>query len=269
MVKYHKKHFILSFLFFVTNSIVFGQKPDTILIFKFPTLPKTNYCVATGKLPTPMCSVYLPENYDEIKKIPVLLWIDGGTGGAGDCVKFVKEKVGANGIILINFPLFKTNIDPLLPDSSNHWTRFRIRNSDSETLWKSYKIMLDSLFSLFPQIDKTNAFMGGFSNGAHAIAILLNRPEHEITNYFNKFFFIEGGDGLEDYSVLKSRYVLYMQGTELSYPNWVKSYYLNAKKNKAKANFVYMKGAGHAFPKVYHKTFRKWISKTMATCSKN
>ncbi len=261
MVKYHKKHFILWFLFFVTNSIVFGQKPDTILFFKFPTLPKTNYYIATGKLPTPMCSVYLPENYNEIKKIPVLLWIDGGTGGAGDCVKFVKEKVGANGIILINFPLFKANINPLLPDSSNYWTRLRIRNSDSDTLWKAYKNMLDSIFSIFPQIDKENALMGGFSNGAHATAVLLNRPEHEITNYFNKFFFIEGGDGLEDYSVLKNRNVLYMQGTELSYPNWVKSFYLNAKKIKAKARFVYMKGVGHNFPKQYQVQLNNRIRK--------
>lgn len=263
MVKYHKKHIILLLLFFVTNSIVFGQKPDTILTFKFPTLPETNYYVVTGKLPTPMCSVYLPENYDEIKKIPVLLWIDGGTGGAGDCVKFVKEKVGTNGIILINFPLFKANIDTLLPDSSNYRTRFRIRNSDSETLWKAYKNMLDSLFSIFPQIDNNNAFMGGFSNGAHATAVLLNRPEHEITNYFNKFFFIEGGDGLQDYSVLKKRYVLYMQGTELSYPNWVKSFYLNAKKNKAKADFVNMKGAGHDFPEQYQDKLRNWIRKNI------
>ena len=261
MVKYHKKHFILWFLFFVTNSIVFGQKPDTILFFKFPTLTKTNYYIATGKQPTPMCSVYLPESYNEIKKIPVLLWIDGGTGGAGDCVKFVKEKVGTNGIILINFPLFKANIDTLLPYSSNYWTRFRIRNSDSETLWKAYKNMLDSLFSIFPQIDKENSFMGGFSNGAHATAVLLNRPEHEITNYFNKFFFIEGGDGLQDYSILKNRAILYMQGTELSHPNWVKSYYQKAKKSNAKTRFVYMKGAGHNFPKQYFEKLQTWIDK--------
>ena len=53
--------------------------------------------------------------------------------------EFVKEKVGTNGIILINFPLFKAYIDPLLPDSSNYWTRLRIRNSDNEILWNSYK----------------------------------------------------------------------------------------------------------------------------------
>ena len=113
MVKYHKKHFILWFLFFVTNSIVFGQKPDTILFFKFPTLPKTNYYIATGKLPTPMCSVYLPENYNEIKKIPVLLWIDGGTGGAGGSGTVIGTMLGAllmgvirNGLVLLNVNMY-------------------------------------------------------------------------------------------------------------------------------------------------------------------
>lgn len=236
---------------------------DTILFFEFTELPKTNYYIVTGKCSTTKCSVYLPEDYNSNKKFPVVLWIDGGMGGAGDSMESVKKIFGKSDFILINFPLFKQSINPLLPDSSNYWTRIRIRNSDNEILWNSYKIMLDSLFSLFPQIDKTNAFMGGFSNGAHATAVLLNRPEHEITNYFNKFFFIEGGDGLEDYSVLKKRYVLYMQGTELSYPNWVKSYYQNAKKNKAKTRFVYMKGAGHNFPEQYQAKLRNWIRKNI------
>ena len=109
--------------------------------------------------------------------------------------------------------------------------------------------------------------MGGFSNGAHATAVLLNRSEHEITRYFNKFFFIEGGDGLENYSVLSNRQVLYMQGTELTYPNWVKSYYLNAKKNKARARFVYMKGVGHNFPDDKYRVLKKWIVNN-STCIK-
>ncbi len=241
--------------------VVLALSADTTLILEFPNLQKTNYSVATGKYPTPMCSVYLPGNFDETKKFPVILWIDGGMGGAGDCVKYVKEKVGDKNYILINFPLFKSNIVPLLPDSSNFWTRLRIRNTDSDILWSSYKIMLDSIFTLFPQIDRNNAFMGGFSNGAHATAVLLNRPQAEITHYFNKFFFVEGGDGLEDYSVLKDRPVLYMQGTVLTYPHWVKSYCKKAKKNKANTTFVYMKGVGHDFPKQYFEKLRAWIDR--------
>lgn len=254
-----KRFIILSVCLFIFKGVVLGLVPDTTLILEFPHLQKTNYYLSTGKYPIPLCSVYLPINFDETRKFPVVLWIDGGMGGAGNCVKYVKEKVGDKNYILINFPLFKDRIEALKPDSSNFWTRLRIRNSDGDILCNSYKTMLDSIFTLIPQIDRNNAFMGGFSNGAHATAVLLNRPKAEITHYFNKFFFVEGGDGLDDYSILLARPVLFMQGTELSYPNWVKSFYKNAKKHKAKASFIYMKGVGHDFPKVYFQRFKNWI----------
>lgn len=255
------KRLLILVVYLVTfKSIVSGFVPDTILMLEFPALPKSNYFLATAKIPTTKCSVYIPTNFCDQCKIPVILWIDGGSGGAGDRVEYIKKIVGKNDFILINFPLFKKNVEALLPDSSNYWPRLRIRNQDSEILWNSYKMMLDSIFRLIPQIDKTNAYMGGFSNGAHATAVLLNRSEHEITRYFNKFFFVEGGDGLENYSVLSNRQVLYMQGTELTYPNWVKSFFLNAKKNMAKARFVYMKGVGHNFPEKYYDILCEWIS---------
>ncbi|MDD2798053.1 MAG: hypothetical protein PHV20_05615 [Bacteroidales bacterium] len=256
-----KRAIILFSFFIVFIQIGLCFSPDSTLILEFPKLPKTNYYYATGKHSIPMCSIYLPKNIESTKKISAILWIDGGFGGAGDCVKHLKEKVGDENYILINFPLFKASIDSLKQDSSNQWTRFRIRNSDSEVIWHAYQIMLDSVFSRFPQIDPTNAFMGGFSNGAHCTAVLLNRPEAEITHYFSKFFFVEGGDGLTDYNVLRNRPVLFLQGTELSYPNWVQSFYINAKNSNAKAIFIFMKGAGHNFPKSYFAKFQKWIRK--------
>jgi len=254
------RRFLILVVCLVTfKSIVSGLVPDTILMLEFPQLPKTSYYQAIGQHPTPLCSVYLPQNFDNSRKFPVVLWIDGGMGGAGDCAMHLKNKMGSKDFILINLPLFKNQMESLNPDSSNFWTRLRIRNTDSDILWASYKTMLDSIFHLIPQIDCNNAFMGGFSNGAHATAVLLNRPQAQITHYFNKFFFVEGGDGLENYTVLKNCPVLYVQGTELRYPNWVKSYYKKAKAQKAKARFVYMKGVGHNFPNSKFPILKNWI----------
>lgn len=254
-----KKFVFLVVGLFIFKGVVLGLIPDTTLYLEFPQLPKTSYYQAIGKHSTPLCSIYLPRNFDESRKFPVILWIDGGMGGAGDCVKYVKDKVGDINYILINFPLFKNQIESLKPDSSNLWSRLRVRNTDSDIIWTAYKIMLDSIFQLIPQIDCNNAFMGGFSNGAHATAVLLNRPQAEITHYFNKFFFIEGGDGLENYSILKNRPVLYIQGTELSFQNWVLSFYKKAKAKKANAKFVFMPRVGHNFPPMYFKFLRKWL----------
>jgi len=256
---------IFSILFAVMLFPLFAKsiaiKPDTILILKFPALPKSLYYNVTGEFPTTLASVYLPTDFDENKKHPVVLWIDGGLGGAGDLVNQAKKYIGSEGFILINLPLFKENLPLLKADSSNYWQRLLITNSDANITWNAYKIMLDSINKLFPQIDKNNAFMGGFSNGGHTTSILLNRPKSEITQYFTKFFFIEGGLGLKKYAILKNRSVLYMQGIEEKQNAWVKSFYNKAVKCKAKAQYFYMDGAGHSFPESYFDEFREWLKK--------
>jgi predicted peptidase len=234
--------------------------PDTTIVLHFPELPHSLYNLATGESPVTMASVYLPIDFKEDKTFPVVLWIEGGMGGPGDQINYAREKAGDEGYIIINLPLFKDSIAPLKADRSNFWSRLKLTKTDAEVTWNAYKIMLDNIFSLIPQIDKTNAFMGGFSNGGHATAILLNRPNAEILNYFNKFFFIEGGSGLDNYKVLENRPVLYMQGSEEKENKWVISFYKNAIKNNAAAKYIYMKGAGHAFPPEYHKQFREWLN---------
>ena len=231
---------------------------DTVLTLEFPQLPPTMYSMVFGNNAVPRASVFLPADYSFDKKFPVLLWIDGGMGSAGDGARTLAETYGDTGFIFINLPQFKNKLEPLLPDSSNYWNRLMLYyEPDNEIIWSSYKTMLDSIRSLVPNIDTANSFMGGFSNGAHTTAILLNRPNAEITGYFNKFIFIEGGMGLSNYKVLKGKPAVFMQGGKG--PDWIRPIYQNAKDVGALACLVLMEGYGHEFPKQYKEILKKWL----------
>jgi hypothetical protein len=257
-MKIKNKLFILFIL--ATNSLIANSfiKQDTVLTLEFPKLPPTMYNMVFGKNPVPMASIYLPVDYSIDRKFPVLLWIDGGMGSAGDGARSLAETFGNQGFILINLPQFMKKLEPLLPDSSNYWQRLMLYyKPDNEIIWSSYKTILDSIWTVIPNIDKANSFMGGFSNGGHTAAILLNRPKAEITRFFNKFIFVEGGMGLEDYKVLKGKNVIYMQGSKS--PDWVRPMYQNAKDEGALASFVLMEGFGHEFPDSYKEVLKKWL----------
>jgi hypothetical protein len=239
----------------IANNIV---KQDTVLTLEFPQLPPTMRNMVLGNNPVPRATVFLPADYSMDQKFPVLLWIVGGAGSTGDGARDLAETYGNKGFIYINLPQFKNKLEPLLPDSSNYWRRLMLYyEPDNEIIWSSYKTMLDSIWKLLPNIDTANSFMGGFSNGAHTTAILLNRPNAEITGYFNKFIFIEGGRGLTNYKILKGKPAIFMQGGKG--PDWIRPIYENARDEGAFASFVLMEGFGHEFPEQYQAVLKQWL----------
>jgi hypothetical protein len=90
-MKIKNKLFILFIL--ATNSLIANSfiKQDTVLTLEFPKLPPTMYNMVFGKNPVPMASIYLPVDYSIDRKFPVLLWIDGGMGSAGDGARSLAE----------------------------------------------------------------------------------------------------------------------------------------------------------------------------------
>jgi hypothetical protein len=236
--------------------IIFNK--DTVLTLEFPKLSPTMYNMVFGNNAVPRATVFLPADYSTDKKYPALLWIVGGAGSTGDGARALAETYGNKGFIYINLPQFKNKLEPVLPDSSNYWRRLMLHyEADNEIIWSSYKTMLDSIWKLMPNIDAANSFIGGFSNGGHTTAILLNRPNAEITGYFNKFIFIEGGMGLTNYKVLKGKPAIFMQGGNS--PDWIRPIYQNAKDEGALASFILMEGYGHEFPKQYQEILKKWL----------
>jgi hypothetical protein len=55
--------------------------------------------------------------------------------------------------------------------------------------------MLQKLFDTVPNIATERSAIGGFSNGAHALGLLLDRQDEFILRHFRSFELVEGGFG--------------------------------------------------------------------------
>jgi len=246
-----KKVFILIFSLLWGSRLLASvdSKSDTTLVFSFPELPQTLYFKVKAEFPVTMASVYLPVDFNAAKKYPLILWIDGGTGGAGDLAKYGPEKFGNKEFIIVNLPLFKDSLESLKSDSSNYWNRLFITDHDSKANWSAYKPMLDRVLTTVPNVDHRNTFMGGFSNGGHVTATILNNYGKELKHYFTNFFFVEGGVGLKESKTLNKTPILFLKGGKGK--DWTKPGWEAAQKSKAKITVKYMENVGHDFPKEF------------------
>ena len=251
---------LLILLFLCVSVTSYSQKviqPDTVITLQFSNLPKTMFYKIFNEGSVPAASVYLPTDYSPDKTFPFILFINGATGGSGKNINSVIRKFGRSGFILANVPIMKDSVAPLLPDSSNYWTRMILNDTDAHLSWLSYEIMLDSIYSLIPNIHKKQTFMGGFSNGAHVTARSINLFGKNATNRFKNFFFVEGGNSLEKNRKLRRKHIIFFKGGKGK--NWLEKSYNNALESKARARFVLMEGYGHQFPEEYQKQLLDWI----------
>jgi hypothetical protein len=68
---------------------------------------------------------------------------------------------------------------------------FILTEPDGRAMWPVFKTMLDKVEALVPNIDKGHCVVGGFSNGAHAIAALIDGSDGEICKLFSAFLIVE------------------------------------------------------------------------------
>src|SRR5437763_1224228 len=78
--------------------------------------------------------------------------------------------------------------------------------------------MLGRLDALVPNLDPAHQVLGGFSNGAHATAALLDESDGAIARRFSAFFFGEGGGKLQHYDLLKGKSFLMLSSNSKSRP---------------------------------------------------
>ncbi len=158
-------------------------------------------------------------------------------------------------------PLFKHRIAPLAKDKGNYWQRMFLVDADANRMWRGYADMLAWVFALVPNIDRSRCCLGGFSNGAHTTAILLNRKAQNLKAFFTHFLFVEGGVGLKKQSSLKGLPMLMLQGADWDKP-WLTPAHHAAKQAQADIRFETMRGVSHAFPPAARKRVKRWLVAT-------
>jgi len=230
--------------------------PGKTLTIRFPEMPATFAELLDKKGIPPMMTVFLPRNYDRQRKHPLLIFLGGGGGSRGQNPTVARKLTEETDFICVDMPLFKEKLDP--PASGNGTSRLILQANDCKYMWSFHKVMLAKLEATVPNIDPAHRVLGGFSNGAHATAGLIDQSDGEIARRFSAFFFGEGGGRLEHYELLKGKPFLMLYGSDKSKKR-ATEIYTSAVAAGAKATLHEMKNVGHAFPESQYPAVRAWL----------
>ncbi|MGA2497210.1 MAG: hypothetical protein ABSH20_05685 [Tepidisphaeraceae bacterium] len=226
-------------------------EPGKTIAIQFPDLPPTFYAVSQKKDVKAQMTVFLPKNYDPGRKFPLLVFLNGGDGGAGGNPGVARALSEEKDYICVNMPLFKVT------DPQAHGG-IVMQAEDGKYMWPFFKTMLLKLEELVPNIDPAHRILGGFSNGAHATAALLDESDGEVAGRFSAFLFVEGGGRLQHYDLLKGKPFLMVSSNAKSHPR-AQQICDAAKAAGARATLIVEDVGKHDFPVTAYPAVRKWL----------
>ena len=226
--------------------------PGRAFVIPFPEMPATFYAVSQKKDVKAQMTVFLPRNYDPGRKFPLFVFLNGGDGGAGGNPGVARALSEEKDFVCVNMPLFKV-IDPKAPGGG-----MIMQAEDGKYMWPFFKTMLLKLDELVPNIDPGHRILGGFSNGAHATAALLDESDGEVTRRFSAFVFVEGGGKLQHYDLLKGKPFLMVSSNAKSQPR-AQQICDAAKAAGAKATLIVEDVGKHDFPVSAYPAVREWL----------
>jgi hypothetical protein len=250
-------------------------EPNAILRFDFPDLPDTLATMSSGQRQRARLTAQLPANYSRDGKCPFFVFLNGGDGGRGDSLPLDRRTVGSNDFICVNLPLFKHTNDGAL-----------ISMDDFSTLSRCYRVMLQRLFDEVPNVTPERSTLGGFSNGAHAVGVLLAGQDEFVLSHFRAFYFAEGGFGplasnaLRKTAMKPCRFLL-LRGDKADddtaeskaerehNTHLAQALELEAQEHHLDFTSVVMRGHGHELPSEYNTLLGQWVrGETLANVEK-
>ena len=195
----------------------FGQasKPDLTAGQGFriplPELPPTLFASQINPEIQTGIDVQLPGNYTREATYPLFVWLDGGLGGNGENTAFPRQLIGDEDYIVASFPLFRK------PgyDRSSYLDGIIVGMDDYETISQHYQTILSKLNETIPNIDGSRSIIGGHSNGARTVNVLLSAMDEKALTSFRGFFLVDGGFTWSSYcrtSELKDHHILFVVG---------------------------------------------------------
>jgi dienelactone hydrolase len=201
----------------------------------FPDLPET---LAGG---TAELHIQVPAGWTPDRPHPILLWYNGGAGQVNISAKW------SPGLpyVLVSMPLFKKESTK----GTKGTEAIHLDQEDHDLIWKAHSAMFAELDRLVPEQERTHSIVGGFSNGAHCIAVLAGHYP-EFVKRFGAFMLMEGGcymfpNGPKPLAGKK----LLCVGGESSLAGQLQAFADAAKAQKIDSTFILLPGEGHTVPK--------------------
>lgn len=231
--------------------------PGSTFTATFPEMPPTFYDVFQKKDVKAQMTVFLPGNYDSGRKFPLLIFLNGWDGGPGGNPGVARSLCQGKDFVCVSTPLFKAS-DFKVEKPNVPGVGFIMNGEDGKRMWPFFKAMLEKLEATVPNIDPAHRILGGFSNGAHATAALIDESDGEAARRFSAFLLVEGGGRLERYDLLKNKPVLVVSSNAKSKPR-AQEICDTAKAAGAKASLLFEDVGKHDFPASAYPAVGQWL----------
>ncbi|MCE5238952.1 hypothetical protein LLH23_10720 [bacterium] len=215
----------------------------------FPDLPPTLFALNTQRTDPAQMTVFLPRNYDPQHSHPLFIFLNGWDGGNAGNPGIARALSEERDFVCVAMPLFKERLDLSIAPETR---RILVQDGDGRYAWPYYKAMLQKLDELVPNLDPAHQILGGFSNGAHMVAGLVNESDGEAAGRFSAFLLGDGGGGLRRFDLLKGRPLLMVCGVWRPKPE-------PALAAGVKLTIYRMAEARHAFPDTEYPAVREWL----------
>lgn len=226
--------------------------PGSTFAVAFPGMPATFYALEQKKELKAQMTVFLPANYDRGRKHPLLIFLNGGDGGTGANPGVARALSAEKDFVCVSMPLFKATASKA-PGGS-----YIMCGPDGRYMYSFFKTMLAKLDELVPNLDPAHQVLGGFSNGAHATAALMDESDGEVARRFSAFLFVEGGGKLHRYELLKGKPFLMVSSNAKSRPR-AQQITDAAKAAGAQTTFLCVDVGKHDFPVTAYPAVRDWL----------
>lgn len=194
--------------------------------------------------------VRIPSSYDPKVAMPLFVWMGGGQGSSSATTSGI---VSGDRFITAGLPFPKGANNP---NQSN-------MVGDFDTIWEDYHLpILTELFARIPNIDRRLCILGGFSNGAHCIAgVLQEAKDGGYPEFFNCFILVDGGNGDQRLRGGKDSF-LYATWGEKS-PNAARTEEAVDKASGMETGKFEMPDTGHQFADVGKTKVKEWLDEVV------
>lgn len=232
-------------------------EPGETFTVRFPGMPPTFYALFQKKEVAAQMTVSLPQNYDPAKKFPLLIFLNGWDGGDGTTLGYARGITQGRDFVCVSMPLFRAP-GYQVEQANTPGANFIMVEEDGKFMWPFFKTMLDKVEELVPNIDTAHRILGGFSQGAHATAALVDGSEGQATQLFSAFLVVEGGGKMKHYERLRDKAYLMVSSNAKSRPR-AEQICDAAKAGGARTTFVFEDVGKHDFPVSAYPRVRDWL----------
>ena len=150
--------------------------PGQQFTIAFPDMPQPFDAISAGKRSTATMHIFLPQNYDAQRQHPLLIFLGGGNGGAAGGMNVARKLADERDFVCVGLPYFKAKVET----NATGKIGLALYPEDFEIMWPLLRTMLAKLDAKVPNIDPAHRILGGFSNGGHTTAGLLDYSEGEV-----------------------------------------------------------------------------------------